>query len=90
MKKSLGLFAVVLVFCGMSLLSGCATAPSEPTVRKVSLEGASEQDAYVKIQTPGGVTRYVPNPLKDVKMSELAQGGTLVTESPNKTTSIRQ
>ena len=88
MNKFFGLLTVL--FCGMLLTSGCATTPSEPTVRKVSLEGSSEQDDYVKIQTPGGVTHYVPNPLKNVELSELAQGGTLVTESPVKTTKISQ
>jgi hypothetical protein len=88
MNKFFGL--LILLFCGIFLMSGCAITPSEPTVRKVSLAGSSEQDNYVKIQTPGGVTRYVPNPLKNVELSELAQGGTLVTESPMKTTKISQ
>ena len=89
MNKLFGLLTVLL-FCGALLTGGCATTQDSPPIRRVSLESPFEQDAYVKIQTPGGVTRYVPNPLKDVDMKKLAQGGTLVTTSPDKTTLIRQ
>ena len=66
------------------LLAGCATTDQS---RKVSLDEPSVQDKYVKITTPGGVDRWVLNPLVKVSLAEVGNGVT--TEGDDKKTEIK-
>ena len=81
-------FLFVVLFSLSLMLVGCATTPTETSVRKVSLDETPEQSATMIIDTPYG-KRPVRNPLRNVSFGELAKdGAVLETTIPGKTTKI--